>query len=294
MRLRHLVLPLALSAAMVVSPVLGTPIARAEGAIDAEAISEDLEEQIESGQAVEEQVRSLGVDSTSEEVAETSVSVNALGSAAGSTSSLSDLLSQIDVGPTGSTQMMFAKLQLAQAEICKNQAEDYMTQIEEIQREQQDCAAMIEKARELQDTARTSGTAAVPDDMLAYFTAHGLHLPEGKDTGAYTPDSWDDAINSLTDYQESIGNQTQTLMVSLQDFIGQYNSYLQTANAQVKDANQTLGDISLGQTMLGSEGGTGMLVTGLLGGAAAGIVGTLLVTRAQARKAAEKSGAEGR
>lgn len=295
MRFKHLALPLALSAALVISPVWGAAVAHAEEIIDTEAVSEDLEEQIENGQEVEEQVQSLSVDSTAEEVADASASVSALGRSVGSADSLSDIMSQIDLGPSGSVQLIFAQLQIAQAEICKNQAESNMAQIESIQREQQECAEMIERARTLQNEAqKNNATTAVPDDMLAYFAAHDLYLPEGADTSAYVSDDWDFVLKSLTNYQESIGDQTQTLMVSLQDFIGQYNSYLQTANAQVKDANQALGDISLGQTMLGGEGGTGMLVTGLLGGAAAGIVGTLLVTRAQARKAAEKSGAEGR
>ena len=46
-----------------------------------------------------------------------------------STSSLSSIMNLIDLGPTGSVQMMFAKLQLAQSEICKSQATDYMKQI---------------------------------------------------------------------------------------------------------------------------------------------------------------------
>ena len=37
-------------------------------------------------------------------------------------SSLSAIMDTIDLGPTGSVQMMFAKLQLAQSEICKAQA----------------------------------------------------------------------------------------------------------------------------------------------------------------------------
>ena len=74
-----------------------------------------------------------------------------------STNSLSEILDTIDLGPTGSVQMMFAKLQLAQSEICKNQAESYMYQIESIQEEQELCAKMIEDARELQSQAKSSG-----------------------------------------------------------------------------------------------------------------------------------------
>ena len=64
--------------------------------------------------------------------------------------SLSAIMDTIDLGPTGSVQMMFAKLQLAQSEICKAQAEDYMKQIEDIQEEQALCAKMIEEARNCQ------------------------------------------------------------------------------------------------------------------------------------------------
>ena len=60
-------------------------------------------------------------------------------------------------------------------------------------------------------------------------------------------DEWDYALKSLTNYQEQVGNKTQTLMVYLQDFIGQYNSYLQGANTQISNANQTLTNLARGQ-----------------------------------------------
>lgn len=295
MSLKRITVPLVAMLALASTVTFGIPVARAEENVDTEAVSEDLDVQIEDGQSVEEQVQSLSEDSTVEEVAEVSASVSALGRSVGSASSLSDLMSQIDVGPSGNAQLIFAQLQLAQAEICKSQAESYMAQIESIQLEQEECAEMIGRARELQNEAKTKGaTTAMPDDMLAYFSAHGLSLPDKANASAYSPDNWDVALKSLTDYQESLGNKTQTQMTFLQDFIGQYNSYLQSANAQVKTAGQSLSSISLGQTMLGGEGGTGMLVTGLLGGAAAGVVGTLLVTRAQARRTAERADAEAR
>lgn len=295
MSLKRITVPLVAMLALASTVTFGIPVARAEENVDTEAVSEDLDVQIEDGQSVEEQVQSLSEDSTVEEVAEVSASVSALGRSVGSASSLSDLMSQIDVGPSGNAQLIFAQLQLAQAEICKSQAESYMAQIESIQLEQEECAEMIGRARELQNEAKTKGaTTAMPDDMLTYFSAHGLSLPDKANASAYSPDNWDVALKSLTDYQESLGNKTQTQMTFLQDFIGQYNSYLQSANAQVKTAGQSLSSISLGQTMLGGEGGTGMLVTGLLGGAAAGVVGTLLVTRAQARRTAERADAEAR
>lgn len=171
------------------------------------------------------------------------------------TTSLSEILDTIDLGPTGSVQMMFAKLQLAQSEICKSQAEDYMNQIESIQEEQEECAKMIEQARELQNAAK-NGTgdcpwdnkaSMMPQEMADFFNKRGLSYDTTGNDLAHNPDEWDYNLKSLTNYQEQIGNKTQTLMVYLQDFIGQYNSYLQGANTQIANANQTLTNLARGQ-----------------------------------------------
>ena len=164
------------------------------------------------------------------------------------TSSLSSIMDTIDLGPTGSVQMMFAKLQLAQSEICTAQAEGYMKQIEEIQNEQELCAEMIEQARKLQNDAKTSGKCTtMPDEMVTFFNDRGLSFDTDGNDNAHSADQWDYNLKSLTNYQETVGNKTQTLMVYLQDFIGQYNSYLQGANTQISNANQTLTNLARGQ-----------------------------------------------
>ena len=164
-----------------------------------------------------------------------------------STTSLSEIMQSIDLGPTGSVQMMFAKLQLAQSQICKNQAESYMQQIEDIQSEQKKCAEMIAKARELQNQAKTDDKCTtMPKEMRGYYKEHGLSWDTAGDDYKHTADEWDYNLKSLTNYQEQIGNKTQTLMVYLQDFIGQYNSYLQGANTQIANANQTLTNLARG------------------------------------------------
>ena len=169
------------------------------------------------------------------------------------TSSLSEIMDLIDLGPTGSVQMMFAKLQLAQSEICKAQAEDYMKQIEDIQEEQKKCAEMIEMARKLQEEASSQDassnkkTTEMPAEMVKYFEEHGLTESTAGGDHKHYKEEWDVNIKSLTTYQENIGNKTQTLMVYLQDFIGQYNSYLQGANTQISNANQTLTNLARGQ-----------------------------------------------
>ena len=247
--------------------------------------------------------------------------------------SLSGIMADINLGPSGSVQMLFAKLQLAQSQLCRNQAADYMDQIEKIQEEQKKCADMVSRARELQQKAPSQAnvdelkkvdayiaeakelqalayankgeeqpepsgekeSTMMPVEMEDYFKAHDLDyadygksrrqngdewkeaisslegrrnelaqyasssMPQdmqdffekrGLDAGTISSmgkDDWDYALKSLTNYQEQIGNKTQTLMVYLQDFIGQYNSYLQGANTQISNANQTLTNIARGQ-----------------------------------------------
>lgn len=161
---------------------------------------------------------------------------------------LSEILADIDLGPTGSIQFAFAKLQLAQAQTCKYQAERYMEQIEKIQKEQSDVADMISKARDLQSKAKSGNTTTqMPADMVEFFKDRGLTIDDtGKDDW-HNNDEWSVNIQSLTNYQETISNKTQTLMVYLQDFISQYNSYLQGANTAISNSTQVLTSIARGQ-----------------------------------------------
>ncbi len=162
--------------------------------------------------------------------------------------SLSQIMADIDLGPAGGIQMLFAKLQLAQSQICKNQANDYMKQIQDIQTEQKACAAMIEKARALQNDAKTGDKATnMPADMKKFFSDRGLSWDTKGSDDKHNKDEWDYNLKSLTNYQEQIGSKTQTLMVYLQDFIGQYNSFLQGANTAISNANQVLTNIARGQ-----------------------------------------------
>ena len=164
------------------------------------------------------------------------------------TTSLSEVMASMDFGPADSIQFMFAKLQLAQAQICKNSAESYMKQIEDIQKEQAEVADMISQARQLQSEAKTKKTnTTMPDDMVEYFKKHDLSYDTDGNDNKHSYDQWTYNIESRTNYQESISNKTQTLMVYLQDFISQYNSYLQGASSSVSNASQVLTAIATGR-----------------------------------------------
>ncbi len=161
--------------------------------------------------------------------------------------SLASILADIDLGPTGSIQFAFAKLQLAQAQTCKYQAEQYMKKIENVQKEQAAVTDMISRARKLQDEASDSKCTTMPDDMVKFFNERGLCIESTGKDNLHNKNEWTVNIESLTNYQESISNKTQTLMVYLQDFISQYNSYLQGANTAISNSTQVLTSIARGQ-----------------------------------------------
>ncbi len=156
------------------------------------------------------------------------------------TSQITHEMDRIDLGPSNSIQLMFAKLQLAQAKICKDKAQEYIDKIKNNQQEQKKCAEMIEKARALQNEAKTNNKASeMPKDMVDFFNQHNLTMDKSKNDNLHTKDEWDINIKSLTNYQDSLGTTTQTDMVFLQDFLGQYNSFVQGANAAIKEAQET-------------------------------------------------------
>ncbi|MCF0253495.1 MAG: hypothetical protein HUK26_04085 [Duodenibacillus sp.] len=171
--------------------------------------------------------------------------------AVNNTSSLSALLQNIDMGPCNSIQFAYAKLQLAQSMLCKNKAESKLKDIENKQAEQKAVADMISRARALKQRCENKdydqGTGTfMPEDMVQFFKDHDLAYDHLGDDDLHNKDEWAYNLQSLTNYQESISNSTQTDMVLLQDFISQYNSYLQGASAQVSQGGQTLTTLARG------------------------------------------------
>lgn len=68
---------------------------------------------------------------------------------------LPDILNDIDLGSTDSIQFLLAKLQLAQAQLCKDSANSYIQQIERLQAELTLTANTLEKMRQLQAEGAT-------------------------------------------------------------------------------------------------------------------------------------------
>ena len=199
------------------------------------------------------------------------------GTRSSGTTAQSEALEDINLGPTDSIQFMFAKLQLAQAQV--SSAETYMKQIEEVQEEQEKVSKFINEARRLQSDARISGKETeMPYDMVTYMNAKGLSYDTTGNDYLMDADEWEYNIESLEIYQEDLNNKTQTLMVYLQDFISQYNSYLQGASSAVSEANETLTKIANGQSMYGTSE-AGLALTGLVLGLVLGCAVTLVVQK---------------
>ncbi len=158
---------------------------------------------------------------------------------------INEIVSKIDLGPTGSLQFQFAKLQLAMAELSKNGAMDYIKQIQDSQEEQKKVADMLQRCRQLQADAKASGkTTTMPADVVTYMDKNGLAYDKAGNDKNHSKDEWDVAITSLTARQDKLGSNTQQLMVFVQDYMGQYNSYLQGSNSAIQQGNQTLAELA--------------------------------------------------
>jgi hypothetical protein len=148
----------------------------------------------------------------------------------------------------GNIQMQFAALQLQMAQTNKTKAMEYMDQMTTNQAKAKECAEMIAKARETQNLLKNDTTKnQMPTDMVKYFKANGIPYDTDGGGTAHNKAQWDFNIKSLTNYQETLNTGTQQQMVYLQDFMGQYNSFLTGANSAIQQSNQTLSTIARGQ-----------------------------------------------
>jgi hypothetical protein len=141
---------------------------------------------------------------------------------------------------TSNVQLAFATTQMSLAKISKQRAQTYMTEITKAQDKARECAKMVSTARGLQADAKKNDSSIMPDSMVTYFRSLDLKYDTKGDDNKHNSTEWDFNIKSLTNYQEMLGANTQQLMVYLQDFMGQYNSYLTGSNSAIEKSNQTL------------------------------------------------------
>ena len=182
-----------------------------------------------------------------------------------------------ELGPTTSLQLMFAKLQLELAETAKSQAMDKMDAIAKAQDEQKLVSKLLNEARQAKADAKNGNSSDITttyytydkdgkvtgsytetapkgkdynpmsNEMVKYMDEHGLAYDKTGDDHMHTEEEWDVAITALEGRLEELGTNTQQEMVYIQDYMGQYNSYLQGANTQISNSNQTLTSLARGQ-----------------------------------------------
>ena len=187
-----------------------------------------------------------------------------------------------DQNPESSIQLMFAKLQLEQAEIMKKQTMDKMEQIQKSQEEQKQVAGYLNEARQAQ-AAAGDGTSDMSDEMKQYLDNNGLAYDKTGNDSSMTSDEWNTTINSLEEQLGKLGTKTQQQMVQVQDFIGQYNSYLGSVNTQIGNTQQTLTSLARGMSLYG-ESDAGLAVTALVVGLVLGCVITLAAQKIGGKK----------
>ena len=181
------------------------------------------------------------------------------------------------LGPTSSLQLMFARLQLELAGTAKSQAMDKMDAIAEAQDEQKLVSKLLNEARQAKADAKNGNSSDITttyytydkdgkvtgsytetapkgkdynpmsNEMVKYMDEHGLAYDKTGDDHMHTEEEWDVAITALEGRLEELGTNTQQEMVYIQDYMGQYNSYLQGANTQISNSNQTLTSLAKGQ-----------------------------------------------
>jgi len=154
----------------------------------------------------------------------------------------------IGIGGTTSLQFMFAKLQMELAEAAKASAMDRMNQIQSSQEERKLVSKYLNECRQAQADAQTNDRATkMSDECVKYMKEHGLAWDKTGDDYAHNKDEWKVAITSLEGRLDELGSDTQQQMVYVQDYMGQYNSYLQGSNTQISNGNQTLTALARGQ-----------------------------------------------
>ena len=156
---------------------------------------------------------------------------------------------------TTSLQFMFAKLQMELSEAAKDSAMQKMDQIKASQEERKQVSALLNECRQQQANAK-AGTGDCPGDKKAslmseecqkYMDDHKLAYDKTGNDNRHNEEEWKVAITSLEGRLDEVGSDTQQMMVYVQDFMGQYNSYLQGANTQINNGNQTLQSLARGQ-----------------------------------------------
>lgn len=237
-RYSHRALAATCSAIALAALIAGAPSpAFADAEADALAELQTAVEQEQSGAAdLQEAVDAVEENPTAETIATATSTAQGYGVNLGSLSSGT------------SAQYLFAQLQLELATQNKNAALDKITQVSNEQSQQKALADLINELATLASAARKTGEAQpISSELLSRLDELGIEY--GKDVAkkkAANKEELDAIILNAQSRQEALGGSIQQEMVYIQDYMGQYNSYLQRASSATAGARDTLAALARG------------------------------------------------
>ena len=152
----------------------------------------------------------------------------------------------------GSPQLALAMLQMELAKTNKEAALGGIKEIESQQAEKKRISDIMNQAREYRGsssnyTKQAGGTPYTSSDFNKAVEGMGFSVPDKAGDKEGNDKNWDKLIAQLQTKLDTVGANIQTQMVQLQDFMGQYNSYMQGANSAISQSNQILAGLAKGQ-----------------------------------------------
>ncbi len=164
-----------------------------------------------------------------------------------------------NANPTGSLessnksiQMQFAELQMTLAQDRKADAANIIKNIKEKQNLSKRYAELIKNLRgaytnpkdgSSENKARKAAIQQYKSEFMALGGSGNYFDTKDKE---FTPTVLDKMVNDLQTLQDTVGSDIQQQMIYVQDYIGQYNAYMQGANTAINNANQTLTSLARG------------------------------------------------
>ena len=260
---------------MLVFPVLP---AHADEAND---LAADVAQETDAAEEAQDAVSELSDDPSGSELDAVS---KALNSGADATS-----YSFAGIDASAANQFAFAQLQMQLAQQNRNQALEKIQAIQEQQKKSTALSDAINKLRELKEKIAAGATSTLPADLAKTLAGAGVSVPDAENDDGYTAEEIDTIITLANTANAGISSNAQTAQQLLEDYVGRYNSYAQSASRAVEQATDVLAGTAQRATVSAetSDGGFSLLALGVGAGAVAGAVAGALAAYVLVRKRLE-------
>ncbi len=140
----------------------------------------------------------------------------------------------------------FAFVQLILADRSRTSAVDLMEKLENEKKELAEAQEMLKVFQDklAQAQAAPAGLIYMTAEEVQWCKDRGIDLPDLPDIyygdKGYGPLNWERVCKSTQAYVDGLGDNSQSLMVLIQDALGQYNAYTQGASSNVSSANSIM------------------------------------------------------